>query len=104
MGKRALLAAWLARREAVGDPVPHHFIRRAWANRDDPVTRHGDQGSTGARQPARGGGAVEAERGAYFLDRETVDDLLAQQGADLSVRHSIVSYSAAANSVPPSAS
>jgi hypothetical protein len=28
MGKRTLLAAWLARREAAGDRVPHHFIRR----------------------------------------------------------------------------
>jgi hypothetical protein len=27
MGKRAVLAAWLARREAAGCPVPHHFIR-----------------------------------------------------------------------------
>jgi WD40 repeat protein len=36
MGKSALLAAWLARREAAGDTVPHHFIRRAWANWDDP--------------------------------------------------------------------
>ncbi|HET7502486.1 MAG TPA: AAA family ATPase, partial [Kofleriaceae bacterium] len=36
MGKSALLAAWLARREAGGDIVPHHFIRRGWANWDDP--------------------------------------------------------------------
>ena len=28
MGKSALLAAWLARRETAGDMVPHHFIRR----------------------------------------------------------------------------
>ncbi len=32
MGKSALLSQWLARREAVGDPVPHHFIRRGRAN------------------------------------------------------------------------
>jgi WD40 repeat protein len=36
MGKSAVLAAWLARREAAGDMVPHHFIRRGWANWDDP--------------------------------------------------------------------
>jgi hypothetical protein len=36
MGKSAVLAAWLARREAAGDTVPHHFIRRGWANWDDP--------------------------------------------------------------------
>ncbi|TMQ26343.1 MAG: ATP-binding protein [Deltaproteobacteria bacterium] len=36
MGKSALLAAWLTRREAAGDTVPHHFIRRGWANWDDP--------------------------------------------------------------------
>jgi hypothetical protein len=36
MGKSAVLAAWLARREAVGGIVPHHFIRRGWANWDDP--------------------------------------------------------------------
>ncbi|HET7502378.1 MAG TPA: AAA family ATPase [Kofleriaceae bacterium] len=36
MGKSALLAAWLARREAAVDLVPHHFIRRGWANWDDP--------------------------------------------------------------------
>jgi hypothetical protein len=27
MGKSAILAAWLARREAAGATVPHHFIR-----------------------------------------------------------------------------
>jgi hypothetical protein len=36
MGKSAVLTAWLARREAAGDMVPHHFIRRGWANWDDP--------------------------------------------------------------------
>lgn len=33
MGKSAVLAAWLARCEAAGHTVPHHFIRRGW---DDP--------------------------------------------------------------------
>ncbi|TMQ04800.1 MAG: hypothetical protein E6J91_42455, partial [Deltaproteobacteria bacterium] len=36
MGKSALLAAWLARREAAGEGVPHHFIRRGLHGWDDP--------------------------------------------------------------------
>lgn len=36
MGKSAVLAAWLARREEAGEIVPHHFIRRGWSNWDDP--------------------------------------------------------------------
>ncbi len=35
MGKSALLAAWLARREATGAVVPHHFIRRGEYDWDD---------------------------------------------------------------------
>jgi hypothetical protein len=38
MGKSALLAAWLARRELAGEVVPHHFIRRGWDDWDDPAT------------------------------------------------------------------
>lgn len=37
MGKSALLAAWLARRMAVGAAVPHHFIRRGEYDWDDPT-------------------------------------------------------------------
>jgi hypothetical protein len=37
MGKSALLAAWLARREAAGEVVPRHFIRRGWNDWDDPT-------------------------------------------------------------------
>jgi hypothetical protein len=37
MGKSALLAAWLLRREAAGDAVPHHFIRRGQYNWGDPA-------------------------------------------------------------------
>jgi WD40 repeat protein len=37
MGKSALLAAWLARREATGAVVPHHFIRRGAYDWDDPA-------------------------------------------------------------------
>jgi NACHT domain len=37
MGKSALLAAWLARREAAGAAVPHHFLRRGESDTDDPA-------------------------------------------------------------------
>jgi ATP/maltotriose-dependent transcriptional regulator MalT len=37
MGKSAVLAAWLARREAAGAMVPHHFIRRGEYDWDDPA-------------------------------------------------------------------
>ncbi|MDC0747134.1 AAA family ATPase [Polyangium mundeleinium] len=37
MGKSALLAEWLARREAAGEVVPHHFIRRGEYDWDDPA-------------------------------------------------------------------
>lgn len=37
MGKSALLAQWLARREAAGAPVPHHFIRRGEYDWEDPA-------------------------------------------------------------------
>jgi len=36
MGKSAILAAWLARREAAGVRVPHHFIRRQMSDWDQP--------------------------------------------------------------------
>jgi WD40 repeat protein len=37
MGKSAVLSAWLARREAAGAAVPHHFIRRGAYDWDDPA-------------------------------------------------------------------
>ena len=37
VGKTALLAAWLERREAAGALVPHHFIRRGESGWDDPA-------------------------------------------------------------------
>jgi len=37
MGKSAMLAAWLAQREAAGAVVPHHFIRRGEYDWDDPA-------------------------------------------------------------------
>ena len=36
MGKSAILSAWLARRQAGGAVVPHHFIRRQVADWDQP--------------------------------------------------------------------
>ncbi len=36
MGKSAVLSAWLARREAAGAVVPHHFVRRQVADWDQP--------------------------------------------------------------------
>src|SRR5262249_5956726 len=51
----------------------------------EPAAGRGDQGAAGALQPARGGGAVDAERRADLVDRELVDDLLAQQRAVLGV-------------------
>jgi AAA ATPase domain/Calcineurin-like phosphoesterase len=36
MGKSAILSAWLARREAAGVVVAHHFVRRQVANWDQP--------------------------------------------------------------------
>ena len=38
MGKSAILAAWLLRREAAGSVVPHHFIRRGQYGWDEPAT------------------------------------------------------------------
>jgi hypothetical protein len=37
VGDSALLAAWLARREAASESVPHHFIRRGEYDWDDPA-------------------------------------------------------------------
>jgi predicted ATPase len=38
MGKSAMLAEWLARREAAGTVVPRHFIRRGEYDWGDPAT------------------------------------------------------------------
>ena len=37
MGKSALLSQWIVQREAAGDVVPHHFIRRQVATWDQPA-------------------------------------------------------------------
>ncbi len=36
LGKSALLAEWLKRREASGQQVPHHFLRRGYEDWDKP--------------------------------------------------------------------
>ena len=59
MGKSALLAAWLARREAAGDLVPHHFIRRGESDWDD---------------PAKLVGSLVAQIAARFPDQREVED------------------------------
>src|SRR5262245_17762394 len=57
MGKSAILSAWLARREAAGAVVPHHFIRRGVYGWDDPVQMVGslvaqlDEHFPDAREP-----------------------------------------------------
>jgi WD40 repeat protein len=57
MGKSALLAAWLARRQAAGALVPHHFIRRGAYDWDDPAKLVGslvaqiDEGFPDLREP-----------------------------------------------------
>jgi hypothetical protein len=61
MGKSAVLAAWLARREAGGSAVPHHFIRRGFANWDDPEAL---VGSLVAQIEAQFPGARELEADA----------------------------------------
>jgi hypothetical protein len=52
MGKSAILAAWLARREAAGATVPHHFIRRGQYDWDDPAQLVGSLVATRIRRSA----------------------------------------------------
>src|SRR5689334_20685879 len=63
MGKSAVLAAWLAHREAAGGMVPHHFIRRGFANWDDPEAL---VGSLVAQIETRFPGAREPEADAWL--------------------------------------
>src|ERR1044071_5850100 len=58
MGKSALLAAWLARRERAVAVVPHHFIRRGQYDWDDPAKLIG---SLVAQLEARHPGVCEPE-------------------------------------------
>ncbi|HEU4730896.1 MAG TPA: WD40 repeat domain-containing protein, partial [Kofleriaceae bacterium] len=62
MGKSAILAAWLARREAAGGCVPHHFIRRGEYDWDDPAKLVGSVvAQIEARFPDHRGDAADAE-------------------------------------------
>jgi WD40 repeat protein len=61
MGKSALLAAWLERRERASAAVPHHFIRRGEYDWDDPAKL---AGSLVAQIEARFPGAREPEADA----------------------------------------
>jgi WD40 repeat protein len=81
MGKSALLATWLDRREAAGAGVPHHFIRRGEYNWDDPAKlvsslvaqleeRFPDQ-----REPAEGAPKHPAARLAAMLARVSAAEL-----------------------------
>jgi WD40 repeat protein len=73
MGKSALLAAWLARREARGDAVPHHFIRRGEYDWDDPAKL---VGSLVAQIEARFPRQHEAEDGARMHPAARLDAML----------------------------
>ena len=63
MGKSALLAAWLTGREAAGDRVPHHFIRRGEYDWDDPAKL---VGSLVAQIAARFPDQLEPEADAHM--------------------------------------
>ncbi len=75
MGKSAVLAAWLARREAAGEIVPHHFIRRGWSNWDDPeamvdsLVAQSDVRFPGLREPEADARLAPAARLAAALQR-----------------------------------
>ena len=59
------------------------LLDRQLEPRGEPVVGRADQRAARALEPARGGRAVHAERGADLVDRQLVDDLLAQQRAVL---------------------
>jgi len=71
MGKSAVLSAWLARREAAGAVVPHHFIRWGAYDWDDPAQMVGslvaqlDERFPGAREPDPSAQMHPAARLAY---------------------------------------
>jgi len=73
MGKSAVLAAWLARREASGDAVPHHFIRRGEYDWDDPTKL---VGSLVAQIEARFPGQREPEGNARMHPAARLDAML----------------------------
>jgi WD40 repeat protein/serine/threonine protein kinase len=77
VGKSAILAEWLARREAQGAAVPHHFIRRGEYDWDD---------------PAKLAGSLVAQIGARFPEqREPTADIQQHPAARLAAMLSRVS-------------
>jgi hypothetical protein len=90
MGKSAILSAWLARREAAGAAVPHHFIRRGAYDWDDPAQMVGslvaqlDERFPGAREPDAGARMHPAARLARALSRVSGQQL-SQRGERLVV-------------------
>jgi WD40 repeat protein/nucleoside phosphorylase/tetratricopeptide (TPR) repeat protein len=88
MGKSALLSAWLAQREAAGEAVPHHFIRRGQYNWDDPAKLVGslvaqvDRLFPGAREAEGDEKIHPAARLAAMLERVSAH-ALASSGARL---------------------
>jgi WD40 repeat protein len=62
MGKSALLARWLARREAARAVVPHHFIRRGEYDWDDPAKLVGSLVAQIERQFPRQAEPADAQR------------------------------------------
>jgi broad-specificity NMP kinase len=81
MGKSAILSAWLARREAAGAVVPHHFIRRGAYDWDDPAQMVGslvaqiDECFPDTREPDTGARMHPAARLAKALSRVSEQQL-----------------------------
>lgn len=82
MGKSGLLAAWLARREAAGEQVPHHFIRRGEYDWDDPAKLVGslvaqiETHYPGQREPEIDARMHPAARLATTLARVSANELM----------------------------
>jgi 3',5'-cyclic AMP phosphodiesterase CpdA len=81
MGKSALIAWWLARRERAGDRVPHHFIRRGEYDWDDPGKLVGslvwqiEQRFPAQREPDEDARMHPAARLAALLARVSAQEL-----------------------------
>jgi hypothetical protein len=86
MGKSALLAAWLARSEAAGAVVPHHFIRRGQYDWDDPMKLVGslvvqlEERFPDLREPDADARIHPASRLAATLERVSKSELAPRGG------------------------
>src|SRR6185295_1401520 len=82
MGKSAVLAAWLLRRERAGSVVPHHFIRRGQYDWDDPAKLVGslvaqlEELHPGVREPEADARIHPAARLAAMLARVSASSLV----------------------------